>query len=137
AVLEHPDLPIALDNLRFDLADLFMHEVAPIFLAGDNLVARFLDAARAERIRLARPAQGGLGLFPGLQERLIRPLRRYGRIWIAFVEVLNRIERHAGCFAYRPVNRSQNLRAYGVRHKPLTLSFPEWCCGLSYPITQC
>src|SRR5207248_10151577 len=31
AILDHPDLAIALDNLRFDLADFLMHQVAPIF----------------------------------------------------------------------------------------------------------
>ncbi len=33
ALFHHPDLAIALDNLRFDFADFFVHEVGPILLA--------------------------------------------------------------------------------------------------------
>src|SRR5207245_7447527 len=86
AVLHHPDLPVALDNLRFDRADLFVHQIAPILLAGNDRLARFFDARGTKRIRLPREAQRGLGLLPGFQQWLVRPLRRDRRIGIALVK---------------------------------------------------
>src|SRR6266478_2940865 len=66
AVLDHPDLAIALDNLRFDLADLLVHKVAPVLFAVNDGFASLFDAIRTERIGLPRPAEGRLGLLPGL-----------------------------------------------------------------------
>ena len=86
AFLHHPDLAVALDDLRFDLADLLVHQVAPILLAADDRFARFFHAARAQRIGLPRPAECRLGLLPRLQQRLIRPLGREGWIRIVLVE---------------------------------------------------
>ena len=92
AVLDHPDLTVALHDLRFDFADLFVHQVAPVLIAFDDGFARFLDTCRAERVCLAWKAKRRLGLFPGLQQRFIGPLRRSRRIGIALVKILNGIE---------------------------------------------
>ena len=94
AVFHHPDFAVALDDLSLDLADLFAHQVAPVFFAGDDGFAGFFHAAGAERVGLAREAERGLGLFPGLEQRLIGPLRRNRRIGIALIEILNTVERH-------------------------------------------
>src|SRR5208337_3698463 len=82
-VLNHPDLTIALDDLRLDLADLFVHEVAPIFRAADDGLACFFHAGRTKRVGLPWKAERWLGLFPGFQERFVGPLRSNGRIGIA------------------------------------------------------
>src|SRR5262249_22829356 len=87
------------------------------------------------RIGLTRPAQRGLGLFPRLQQRLIGPLRRDRRIRVALVEVLDGVERHAGGLANRPIDGAQNLSACGIRHKPKSLSFKEWCWWPQLPYT--
>src|SRR5690349_7992356 len=120
AILDHPDLAIALDDLRFDFADLFVHQVAPIFLAVDNGFTRFLDAIWTKRVRLPRPAERRLSLLPRLQERFVRPLRNERRIRVVLVEELNRVEGGACCFADSPIYRPQNLRAHAIRHKPLS-----------------
>ena len=48
-ILDHPDLAIALDDLRFDLADLLVNQNADVFLAADELLralrSRSLDKA--------------------------------------------------------------------------------------------
>ena len=75
-VFDHPDLTIAFDDLGFDFADFLVKQLRPVLLAADDRFPRFLDAFRTERIGLARPAQSRLGLLPGLQQRLFRPLRR-------------------------------------------------------------
>jgi len=96
ALFHHPHFAVALDDLGLDFADLLVHQVLPVLGSADNGVARFLDATRAQRIGLPRPAQCGLALFPGLQQRLIGPFGRKGWIGIVFVEELDRIEDHAG-----------------------------------------
>src|SRR5215469_532565 len=126
AILDHPDLAVALDNLRLNLADLFIHQVAPIFFAVDDGFTRLFDAIRTKRVGLPRPAEGGLGLFPRLQERLVRPLRSKRRIRVVLVEELNHVESDACCPADRPINRPQNLCAYSIRHKPLSPSFRSY-----------
>src|SRR5579875_3492792 len=76
AILDHPDLAIALNNLRFDLADRLLHQDAVVDLAVQDLFANLRDAARAQRIGLARPAERRLGLLVTLQQRFVGPLRR-------------------------------------------------------------
>src|SRR5262249_2958044 len=100
-----------------------MHQVAPILFARNDFVARFLYAARAERIGLPREAKRWLGLFPGLQQWLVRPLRCDGRIRIALVKKLDRVEGDRGCFANDVIQTARDLRAYRVRHKLLALTF--------------
>ncbi len=102
AFFHHPDLAVALDDLRLDLADLFVHQVAPILFAVDDRFARFLHATGAERIGLPRPAERRLGLFPGLQQRLIRPFRRERWIRIVLVEMLDRVKGDRGGFCTGP-----------------------------------
>ena len=46
-ILDHPDLSIPLDDLCFDLADLFIHQVAPVLPAVKDRLPRFLYAVRA------------------------------------------------------------------------------------------
>ena len=116
AFFHHPDLAVALDDLRLDLADLLVDQVGPVLLAVHDGVARFLHAVGAERVRRARPAERGLGLLPGLQQRLIGPFRREGWIGIVLVEELNRVERHACRLAERPVKGFPELVAGCVRH---------------------
>src|ERR1700683_1483458 len=76
ALLHHPDLAVTLDNLSFDLADLLTNQVGPVFLASKDRFARLMHATRAQRIGRSRPAQRGLALLVGFQQRLIRPFRR-------------------------------------------------------------
>src|SRR5471030_375540 len=80
AVLDHQDFAIALDHLGLDLARFAVVEDIEGRLAVQNLLADLGDAARAQGIRLARPTQWGLGLFIGLEQRLIRPRRHKARI---------------------------------------------------------
>jgi hypothetical protein len=75
AILDHQDLAVALDDLGFDLAHLFVHQDRERLLAVENLLADLGDAARAQGIGLARPAQRGLGLLVRLEQRLFGPLR--------------------------------------------------------------
>jgi len=66
AILDHPNFAVALDDLRLDFADLFVHQVAPVLFAMNDGFARLFDAIGTERIGLSRPAESRLGLFPGL-----------------------------------------------------------------------
>jgi len=100
-----------------------VHQVAPVFFASDDFVAGFLDAARAERIGLPREAKRGLGLFPGLQQRLVRPLWSDGRIRIALVEILNGVIGDRGGFANDPIETARDLCANRVGGKTLALTF--------------
>src|SRR5262249_13684732 len=131
AVFHHPDLAVALHDLRLDLADLLMHQVAPVFCALDDRFARFFHAGGAERICLPRKAQRRLGLFPGFQQRLIPPLWGDRRIRVALVEVLNRIEGDSRRLAQHPVQRPEELRANRVGHTaPASLSESYKLLGL-------
>ena len=79
-VLHHPELAVALDDLRFDLAHFLVHEDVDGQVAVENLLADFGHALRTERVGLARPAQWRLGFFPSLQQRFFGPLRGRRRI---------------------------------------------------------
>ena len=120
AFFHHPDLAVALDNLRLDLADFLVDEVGPILLAVHDGVARFFHAIGAERIRGARPAERGLGLLPGLQQRLIGPFRRERRIRIVLVEKLNRVEGHTAPFCTAPSQKFSKACVNCVRHNSST-----------------
>src|SRR6185437_7209562 len=99
----HPNLAIALDDLRFDLADFLVDEISPIFFATDDGFAGIFDATRTQRIRCARPAERRLALFPGFEQWLIRPFWREGWVRIALVEILNAVKSDCRRFANRPV----------------------------------
>jgi hypothetical protein len=75
AVFHHPNLTVALQDRRFDLADVIGDETPVIFLAVDDLLTCLLHTSRTERICRAGPPQRRLGFFPGFQKWLIRPLR--------------------------------------------------------------
>ena len=47
-IFDHPDLTVAFDDLRLDLADIFIDQVRNFALAAKNLFARFDHAVRAE-----------------------------------------------------------------------------------------
>ena len=75
AILDHQDLAVALDDLRFDLANLLIQKDFVGQLAVDDLLADLRNALWAEGIGGAGPAKGRLFLLIGLQQRLIGPLR--------------------------------------------------------------
>ena len=56
AIFDHQDLAIALDDLRFDLADLFVHQDFVGQLTVNDLLADFGNALGTQRIGAARPA---------------------------------------------------------------------------------
>ncbi len=117
AFLHHPDLTVALDDLRLDFADLLVHQVGPVLLAVHDRIARLFHAIRAQRIGRARPAERGLRLLPRLQQRLIGPFRSEGRIRIVLIEELNGVIGDARRLAQRPVKRFPNFCACRTRHK--------------------
>ena len=85
----------------------FQMTFASVASAAVDGFAGLFNAVRTERVGLPRPSQRGLGLFPGLEKRLVRPLRSERRIWIVLVEELDRVEGGACCFADRPIDRPQ------------------------------
>src|SRR5579859_604565 len=125
ALLHHPDLAIALDDLRLDLPDFLEHQILPVLLSTENGVTCFFHTPRAERIGLPRPPQCRLGFFPRLEQRLLGPLRRKRSVGIKFVKKLQCIESYAGGFAQSQVHQFQGLRtrAYFSRHVNC-LAFP-------------
>ena len=80
AVLDHQDLAIALDDLRFDLAGPVVIEDLERSLAIQDLLADLGDALGAQRIGLARPAQRRLHFLPRFEQRLLRPPGREASI---------------------------------------------------------
>jgi hypothetical protein len=97
-----------------------VNQVGPVLFAIDDRLARFLHAVRAQRVGCARPAERGLGLFPRLQQRFIRPFRRKRRIGIVLVEMLNRVEGQPCRLAECSVKSLPNLIAYRLRHDGYT-----------------
>ena len=75
-ILHHPDLSVALDDLRLDLPDFLVHQIAPVLLAIEDRLPCFFYAIGAQRVGLAREPQCWLGLLPRLQQRFVRPLGR-------------------------------------------------------------
>ncbi len=89
AILDHQDFAVTLDDLGLDLAHFFVHQDRKRFLAAHDLLAGLGDAARAQRVGLARPAQRGLGLLIRLQQRLFGPTGNERRVLldlIGFIE---------------------------------------------------
>ena len=93
AVLDHQDLAVAFDDVRLDLANLLVEKDLVVALAVQDLLARFADAFRAERVGLARPAKWRLHLLPGLQDRFVRP---FGRERLRWRDAVQRIEYRPG-----------------------------------------
>src|SRR5208282_2607088 len=73
AVLNHPDLAVAFDDLGLDLANFFAHQNIDWQVAVKNLLPNFRYALGTKRIGRARPAERRLRLFPGLEQGLIGP----------------------------------------------------------------
>ncbi len=95
-VLDHPHLPVPLDNLGLDLPHLLGEQGAVILFPLDDPLPGLLHALGAQGIRGAGPAQVGLGFLPGLQDRFVRPLRGEGRAGAVLIEELNGIESESG-----------------------------------------
>ena len=88
AILHHQDLAVALDDLRLDLANLFIEQHFVRQLPVEDLLADLRHAARAQRVRRARPAQRWLLLLIGLEQRLIGPLGSERRARVDSVQSL-------------------------------------------------
>jgi len=59
AILDHPDLAIAFDDLRLDFADFSLIKSRQSFFAGDDFVAGFLNAAgQSESVWRGKPSVG-------------------------------------------------------------------------------
>ena len=91
AIFHHQDLALALDDLRLDFAGLFVQQDFLRKLAVNDLLADLRYAFRTERVGRTRPSQGWLLLFVGLEERLVRPLRRERRIGLDAVEAVKNL----------------------------------------------
>ena len=96
AILHHQDLAVALDHLGLDLARLVGVENVERGLAVQNLLPDFRNAARAQGIGIARPAQRRLGLLPRFQQRLVRPFGHKARILVDLVELIEYYPSRAG-----------------------------------------
>src|SRR6266849_1699551 len=96
ALLHHHDLAFTLDDGGLDLADFFVHQNFKRQFAVENLLADFRDTLRAEGVRGARPAERRLGLLEGLEQRLVGPLGRRGRVGMDPVEPVKHYPRALG-----------------------------------------
>src|SRR5205085_6238988 len=97
AVLDHPNLPVALYDLSLYLADLLRDEDCGVNRRrAQDFVARLDDALGAQGVCRAREAERRLRLLPRLQKRLVRPLRRERLVRPELVEELYRVEKAAG-----------------------------------------
>src|SRR5581483_120633 len=76
AILHHPDLAIALDDLSLDLAGFFVAENIDRKFAVDDFLSDFGHAFRAKRVGGSRPPERRFLLLPGFEKRLFRPLGR-------------------------------------------------------------
>src|SRR5262249_39436644 len=79
AGLADEDLAALLDDVGLDLADVTVDEVGERPLAAQDRVPGLDDAARAQRVRRARPAEGRARALVALEQRTRRPLRRRRR----------------------------------------------------------
>src|SRR5688572_1586793 len=95
-ILNHPDLAVPFDDVGFHLANLLVQQLGPFRVTARDRLAGLFHALRAKRVGLSRPAEDGLGLLPGLQQRFFSPLGSKSRVWIELVKVLDRIESHTG-----------------------------------------
>src|SRR5579862_6439590 len=66
-------------------------------LAVHNLLADLGDAARTQRVGLARPAERRLLLLVAFKQRLVGPSRSEGRILVDLVEFVKHNPGSSGC----------------------------------------
>ncbi len=92
-ILDHPNLPVTLDDLRLDLADILINKRSHLAVAAEDLLTRFDNTIWAQTVRLPRKPKRRLRFLPRLQKRLVRPFRRKRRIWLKLIHRLNSIER--------------------------------------------
>ena len=116
AFLHHPDFAIALDDLRLYFADLFVHQIAPVFFPLENRLARILDAARAQGICLPWEAECGLRFLPRLQQRFVGPFRSERWVRIVLVKKMDRIEGNARSLAQDIVHCFPCTSTKSLRH---------------------
>jgi hypothetical protein len=101
ALLHHPDLAVALDDLRLDLADLLVNQVAPILLAVDDRSrASFTQPGHRESVCAASRAWAWTS--PTTSAAAYRTTSGERRIRIVLVEMLDRVESDAGRLAQAP-----------------------------------
>src|SRR6202167_3870547 len=102
AILDHENFAVALDDGGLDLADLLVEQDLVRQFAVHDLLANLRDAAWAERIGLARPAEWRLLLLVAFQQRLVGPGRGEGRVLVDLVEFVKHnpggTGRHGHCF---------------------------------------
>src|ERR1700738_4908390 len=134
AVLDHQDLAVALDDLRLDLADLFVHQNFVGQLAVENLLADLGDAPGTQRVSRARPAERRLGLFIGLEQRLVGPFRRWRRILLDAIETIKHQPRALGgdsnCLFHILYWFMHSLSLSGAGMTRLVMALP-WIPGLT------
>jgi hypothetical protein len=87
-VLHHQNLAVALEDRRFDLADLLVEENADVLLPVENRLARLAHTGGAQRVGLARPPEWRLGLFVRLQEWFVRPRGDERRVLFDLVQTI-------------------------------------------------
>src|SRR5918992_491835 len=64
-ILDHPNLAVTFNNLRFNLANLLVDKYRNVLLATQDLLTRLDDTIRTQRVSRSRPSQGGLCFLPG------------------------------------------------------------------------
>src|SRR5688572_18234696 len=63
-ILDHPYLPVPLNDLCLDLADLLINKRRNLAIAVDDRLARLDHTVRAKAVRLSREAERRLRLLP-------------------------------------------------------------------------
>ena len=71
AILNHPDLVVALDDRRLDLTRTILNHLERILAVIDDPLPCLFDTGRAEAVRHTRPTKGRLRLLPRLLKRLL------------------------------------------------------------------
>jgi hypothetical protein len=112
-VLDHPDLAVALDDVRLDLSDLLVEKRRPVLLPADDGRAGLADAGRTQRVGLSGPAQGRLGFLPRLLERLFGPSGCERGLDVVLTDVLNGVKGDTGRVTDRRIDESERPLADG------------------------
>ncbi len=105
------DLAVALEDVRLDLADVFLDQRLDRLIAAQDARARFTDAGRAQRIGRARPTELRLRSLAALQQRRRRPLRLEGLRGNLSIEGLKRGPGEPGAESKCCLDRSPHVHA--------------------------